>query len=56
VLLALRDVPPGLAIRSCRMPRQPLDARDNLPKERPRQVVSASCKVKCRISREDGQH
>src|SRR5215813_5019967 len=48
LLLALRDVPPRLAIRSCRMPPQPLDARDNLSKERPRQVVSPSCKVKCR--------
>src|SRR5262249_55061218 len=56
LLLALRDVPPRLAIRPCRMPRQPLDARDNLPKERPRQAVSAGCKVKCRIGRDDRQH
>jgi hypothetical protein len=34
LLLALLDAPLGLAVRSCRMPRQPLDAREDLAKTR----------------------
>src|SRR5437660_566176 len=38
LLLALRDAPPGLSVRSCRMPCQPFDAREDLTKEGSGQV------------------